>query len=135
METYLQVFYISPSNNRLNRTMQYGNLEIFELFNTLTQSLNRTMQYGNMTLRKIGKKWKMCLNRTMQYGNGKCFDFFVRHIIVFKSYYVVWKLGKDWVEFYNTAGLNRTMQYGNNKQRWKTKKEYGGLNRTMQYGN
>ena len=28
----------------------------------------------------------------------------------FKSYYVVWKLGKDWTEYYNTAdSLNRTM--------------------------
>ena len=78
------------------------------------------------------------------------------HDIMFKSYYVVWKLhGRACVHSENDR-LNRTMQYGNyfkeerreniatfksyyvvwklNRENAKTEKEKS-LNRTMQYGN
>ena len=61
--------HIPQACRSLNRTMQYGNLEIFEPFNTLAKRFKsyyvvwkryRTTEY----FRIFG-----CLNRTMQYGN------------------------------------------------------------------
>ena len=55
--------------------------------------------------------------------------------LLFKSYYVVWKLSKLCCERKITQSLNRTMQYGNPI----TCSSYFicgySLNRTMQYGN
>ena len=56
-------------------------------------------------------------------------------LVVFKSYYVVWKPGHAWEEIYIHIRLNRTMQYGNVDPPDAEKKEEYSLNRTMQYGN
>ena len=54
---------------------------------------------------------------------------------LFKSYYVVWKLG-GWCEnSHGEMGLNRTMQYGNSCMCGMNGSTVAGLNRTMQYGN
>ena len=56
----------------------------------------------------------MSLNRTMQYGNKRDVND-IYGIILFKSYYVVWKPPCDDWPTVRERGLNRTMQYGNNK--------------------
>ena len=78
------------THQSLNRTMQYGNLQVFHYFFYYFWGLNRTMQYGNR-----GK-------RIWDIGNRK-----------FKSYYVVWKLVDFFERKRKTVCLNRTMQYGN----------------------
>ena len=56
----------------------------------LTFGLNRTMQYGNLFMCWMSLRDILSLNRTMQYGNKKDVND-VCGIILFKSYYVVWK--------------------------------------------
>ena len=76
--------------------------------------LNRTMQYGNLEKNKEKKTDISGLNRTMQYGND-CGRDRVSSEKKFKSYYVVWKLFSIKGKAYTMSRLNRTMQYGNFK--------------------
>ena len=108
----------------------------FYRFLDIQTSLNRTMQYGNVGVAEFNEYHEESLNRTMQYGN-RCSRFVqLLSLLVFKSYYVVWKLSWRHRELFKIPSLNRTMQYGNDTyflhiltgQRC-------GLNRTMQYGN
>ena len=54
--------------------------------------LNRTMQYGNSTILQNSVATGASLNRTMQYGNVDKVAYVKFKGILFKSYYVVWKL-------------------------------------------
>ena len=54
---------------RLNRTMQYGNIKYKIKYIKYKNSLNRTMQYGNSEDEKTKLLSEGGLNRTMQYGN------------------------------------------------------------------
>ena len=78
-------------SRRLNRTMQYGNHPVADIFLFHRYRLNRTMQYGNLFWGFWLQFLVCCLNRTMQYGNCKR------------------------IEKYENLeqSLNRTMQYGN----------------------
>ena len=75
--------------------------------------LNRTMQYGNKILTQVWHECLLRLNRTMQYGNEHIFHRMERKPPWFKSYYVVWKLAKTDRKKNTQECLNRTMQYGN----------------------
>ena len=96
--------------------------------------LNRTMQYGNPRPDMHIRSGIVCLNRTMQYGN-----FFHSHVIffilLFKSYYVVWKL------FSSQIVCSRFSQFKSYYVVWKlcffssSVIMFFRLNRTMQYGN
>ena len=77
----------------------------------------------------------MSLNRSMQYGNLHNLERFFNLGIVFKSYYVVWKLIQMTENKNITQGLNRTMQYGNQIYSSMLPRFSIRLNRTMQYGN
>ena len=142
----------------LNRTMQYGNFFLGFPDEYRPKSLNRTMQYGNNYAVSDMSVNNSCLNRTMQYGNmidgqttGKTQLWFKSYYVVwkrkknfletythssFKSYYVVWKLGVRQLQKAKLErSLNRTMQYGNTPKKRIIPKIRPGLNRTMQYGN
>ena len=56
-------------------------------------------------------------------------------VLLFKSYYVVWKLTDDEKKEIEKFGLNRTMQYGNLERVRTFELFQDSLNRTMQYGN
>ena len=68
--------------------------EIITFFVSVSRSLNRTMQYGNIQMKKITMEKFKSLNRTMQYGNLGRYKVEVMTDARFKSYYVVWKQHK-----------------------------------------
>ena len=134
METDMMKICICVPYHCLNRTMQYGNFCFQTPKLSSVHSLNRTMQYGNLTL---------LLN---WFG-----------VIVFKSYYVVWKPVQSrgiyfpstefksyyvvWKPCAKTAFALTAVLFKSYYVVWKqqeNKKDFDipvCLNRTMQYGN
>ena len=92
--------------------MQYGNFPHEHFRPTVPPGLNRTMQYGNDVVPPLETNEEQGLNRTMQYGNLKNKKKY-NNIIMFKSYYVVWKRRSPLKILFERECLNRTMQYGN----------------------
>ena len=148
---------VDGTNPCLNRTMQYGNLlYLFHLLFVSLPGLNRTMQYGNLRGNCTHARPYVCLNRTMQYGNTvgvpititslmfksyyvvwKLFGFFTMNLksAVFKSYYVVWKQKSSKAAFHSSALFKSYYVVWKLEQVSPELWILSRLNRTMQYGN
>ena len=97
---------------RLNRTMQYGNLQILHAPPKYISFKSYYVVWKQISFSNFSISF-FCLNRTMQYGNLKHIRIRRRILGGFKSYYVVWKRIHGDRCLNPQIGLNRTMQYGN----------------------
>ena len=115
--------------------MQYGNQKNVRDAGSYSESLNRTMQYGN------SENFEVLFVRLFEFKSYyvvwkplSSSDQPIKHP-QFKSYYVVWKLKHPHALSHRSPGLNRTMQYGNLFLLLLFFPAQECLNRTMQYGN
>ena len=90
METFSVLLYSSLCSSFKSYYVVWKPVD-FKAVQIRKNSLNRTMQYGNLQILRAPIMYISRLNRTMQYGNMVSSTKCVSTIGQFKSYYVVWK--------------------------------------------